>query len=317
MYMGARNSAEPCQATYHSGDRWFIYGFLKKDGKLYFTDCRRSTTLDAAGTELRYARGEPPTEEDLMPRSEKSRLDNEPELKENGATLSGTIRRSDRAGMGRAMLTIWRIDEEDPKERPGQIWQDANADGTFVVRYLWPGTYFLSARAVDWEKPSFFVGRTETFTVKERQSLSNLEIILNAEPLAEVRIHIEPSKALHDQVEAELWDVDNDAEAENPKLYPDNQSAEPDSSGLAVLKGLQYANLSRLHLEFCHQRYWLSCSRPPATRPTTNSWSNSTNPSSKSPFISNAKGSDPRSGTPAITHHTILVVDLKPPKWRQ
>jgi hypothetical protein len=240
MYTGARDSAEPCQARYHAGDRWFIYGFLKKDGKLYFTDCNRSTTLDEAGAELRYARGEPATQEDLMPRSEKSRLENEPELKENGATLSGTIRRFDRSGMGRALLTIWRLDEEDQKERPGEIYQDANPDGTFVVRYLWPGIYFLSARITDWEKPTFFVGRTATFTVKQRQSLDGLEIVLNAEPLAEVRIHIEPSKPLHDQVEAELWDVDNDSGAVNPKLYPDNQSAEPDSSGLAVLKGLQF-----------------------------------------------------------------------------
>jgi hypothetical protein len=240
IYTGARNSAEPCQATYHQGDRWFIYGFLKKDGKLYFTDCNRSTTLDAAGAEVRYARGEPATEEDLMPREEKSRVENEPELKENGATLSGTIRRFDRASMGRSMLTIWRVDEEDPKERPGGIDQDASPDGSFVVRYLWPGSYFLSARVIDMDKPSFFVGRTETFTVKERQSLNSLEIVLNAEPMAEVRIHIEPSKALHDQVEAELWDVDNDSEAVNPKLYPDNQNAEPDSSGLAVLKAVQY-----------------------------------------------------------------------------
>jgi hypothetical protein len=213
---------------------------LKKDGKLYFTHCRRSTTIDEAGTELRYARGEPATEEDLMPREEKSRLDIEPELKENGATLSGTIRRFDRASMGRAMLTIWRIDEDDQNERPGEIWQDANADGTFVVRYLWSGTYFLSARVIDMEKPSYFAGRTQTFTVKERQSLDGLEIILNPEPLSEVRVRVEPPEALQALGEVWLSDVDKDSAGENLKLYAFTEASGVDGGGLAEFKALPF-----------------------------------------------------------------------------
>jgi hypothetical protein len=240
IYTGARDSAEPCQARYHAGDRWFIYGFLKKDGKLYFTDCNRSTTLDEAGPELRNARGEPATEEDLMPRSEKSRLESEPELRENGATLSGSIRRFDRADVGKAMLTIWSLDDENQKERPGEIWQDANADGTFVVRFLPPGIYFLSARVLDWEKPAQFTGRTKTFTVKERQVLTALEIVLNPEPVGEVRVHVEPLGALGSRVEVDLSDVERDSGGESLKLYPDNRTADADSSGLAVLKGMQY-----------------------------------------------------------------------------
>jgi hypothetical protein len=240
MYTGTRNSAEPCQTTYHSGDRWFIYGFLKKDGKLYFTDCRRSTTLDRAGTELRYARGEPATEEDLMPREEKSRLENEPELKENGATLSGTIRRFDRATMGRAILTIWRLDEENQKERPGEIYQDANEDGTFVVRYLWPGIYFLSARVIDMEKPSFFAGRTDTFTVKERQTLTGFELILNPEPLGQVRVHVDPPEALEALGAVWLSDVDKDSAGENLKLYAFTETAYIDTGDLAEFKAMPF-----------------------------------------------------------------------------
>ncbi len=240
MYTGALDSAEPCQGTYHPGDRWFIYGFLKKDGKLYFTDCNRSTSLDEAGSELRYARGEPAAEEDLMPRSEKSRLDDEPELKETGATLSGTIRRFDRASMGRAMVTIWHIDEEDQKERPGEIWQDANADGTFVVRYLWPGTYFLSARIIEIEKPSLFVGRTDTFTVKERQSLNGLEIVLNPEPLGEVRVHVEPPEAIRILEEVWLSDVEKDSAGENLKLYAFTETADVDTVGLADFNAMPF-----------------------------------------------------------------------------
>jgi hypothetical protein len=240
MYTGAHDSAEPCQALYHPGDRWFIYCFLKKDGKLYFTDCNRSTSLDAAGAEVRYARGESAIEEDLMPREEKQRLDDDPEMKENGATLSGTIRRFDRETMGRAMLTIWTLDEENQKERPGEIYQDANPDGTFVVRYLPAGIYFVSARVIDSEKPSRFSGRTSNFTVKERQSLAGLEIVLNPEPLGEVRVHVEPSEALLNRVNVDLWDVDRDSGGENLKLYADSQDADANPSGLAVLKGMQY-----------------------------------------------------------------------------
>jgi hypothetical protein len=241
MYTGARDSAEPCQARYHSGDRWFIYGFLKKDGKIYFTDCNRSTPLHEAGAEMRYARGEPATDEDLMPREEQQRLDNDPELKENGATLSGTIRRFDRGPISKASLNIWRLDEENQKDRPGLTFQDANPDGTFVVRYLPPAIYFLSADVIDWEKPAHFVGRTETFVVKERQSLTGLEIVLDPETLGEVRVRIEPSDALRGPVNVELWDADDDWNADNPKLYPDRRDADADSSGLATLRGLQYA----------------------------------------------------------------------------
>jgi hypothetical protein len=241
MYTGARDSAEPCQLRYHPGDRWLIYGFQKKDGKLYFTDCNRSIALDKAGADLRFARGEPATEEDLMPRAERTRLELNPELKETGATLRGSIRRFDRLPMGKALVTIWRLDGDDPNDRAREADQDANLDGTFVVRYLPPGTYFLSAEVIDWQEPDHFVGRIDRFTVKEHQVVTGLEIILDPKPMSEVRVHVESSEALGRPLEIELSDLDGDFDAQNPKLYPDEKTTtDVDSAGLAVLKGMQY-----------------------------------------------------------------------------
>ena len=49
------------------GTRFFVYGFRGEDGKIYIQACSRTTSLDAAGTDIRFARNDPPTKEDLAP----------------------------------------------------------------------------------------------------------------------------------------------------------------------------------------------------------------------------------------------------------
>ena len=96
IYTDAHDSGDICAPVADPGERWFVYGYSGNDGKTYISFCSRTNRLEGASADLRSARGEPATAEDLIPAGEKDRLRSEPSLKEKGATLSGSIHRSNR-----------------------------------------------------------------------------------------------------------------------------------------------------------------------------------------------------------------------------
>jgi hypothetical protein len=240
IYTGATDSGDVCAPDADPGDRWFVYGYSGGDGKTYISFCSRTNSLESAGADLRFARGEPATSEDLIPAGEKDRLRSDPSLKEKGATLSGIIHRSDREDLGRTVVTVWFLNEEGRRNGNTIARQNANSDGTFAIQYLPPGTYLISAQDTVLGKTARFVGSAGVVTLKERQKLAGLDLVLNPEPLGEIRVRIEPPEALRNHSDIILRDADGDPEVPNPKLYPTSDTAEPDSTGLAVVKSLPY-----------------------------------------------------------------------------
>lgn len=110
------------------GEKFFVYGFRGKDSKIYLEACTRTRPLDSAGPDVRYARREPATQEDLTPPGERWRLLIDPSLATRGATVRGTIRRADRTDVSNVFVTIWDVDERGRRKTSMAAAQKVNAD---------------------------------------------------------------------------------------------------------------------------------------------------------------------------------------------
>jgi hypothetical protein len=129
------------------GMRFFVYGLRGKDGRIYIQACSRSASLDSAGADIRFARDDPPSKDDLAPPGEKWRLHRDPTLAERGASLAGTVHRQDAGDVSKVFLTLWDVDENGARNLAGSVGarQKVNADGTFEIRFVAPGQYDLTA----------------------------------------------------------------------------------------------------------------------------------------------------------------------------
>src|ERR1700722_6292481 len=118
------------------GKKYLVYGYKGKDGKIYYQACSRTGPLEYEGADLRYARGEPATKEDLSPPGEKWRLRTGPSLATRGAALRGNVHRLDGGEVSDVFLTVWSVDEKGRRENFMAATQKVNADGSYEVRFL-------------------------------------------------------------------------------------------------------------------------------------------------------------------------------------
>ena len=112
-----------------------------KTTRFTFTPVRALHVLDDAGADIRFARNEPPTQEDLAPPGEKWRLHRDATLAERGASFAGTIVRDDGGDVSNAFVTLWLVDENGLRNSAGAVAavQKVNVDGSFDIRFLAPG----------------------------------------------------------------------------------------------------------------------------------------------------------------------------------
>jgi hypothetical protein len=103
------------------GQKLFVYGFEDKEHKIYIHACTRTTLLEFAGPDIRFARNEPPTKEDLVPPGERRRLDRDPTLKRRGASISGVVRRADGSDPSEVFITIWDVDKNGARSSIGLV----------------------------------------------------------------------------------------------------------------------------------------------------------------------------------------------------
>ena len=169
--------------TLKPGQKLFVYGFEGSDHKTYIQACTRTTLLDYAGPDIRFARNESPTKEDLLPPGERRRLDRDPTLRRRGASISGAVRRADGGDPSGVFITIWDVDKNGARSSIGLVeaTQKVNADGSFEIRFLPPGKYNVTAedrRISSAEKCQADYGNV---VLAEHQVLSHLRLTCKAE----------------------------------------------------------------------------------------------------------------------------------------
>ena len=205
--------------------KYFVYGFKGEDDKVYIQACSRTTTLEWAGADIRFARGEPATKEDLAPPGERSKLYRDPTLEKRGASIKGVVYRSNGDDASKSFVTVWDVDEDGRRNRAGSMaaTQKVKEDGSFEIRFLAPGQYNVTAADM-WESPTArYVGEYGNVVLAERQVVSHVGVQLHAEPLGSVRVRVIAPEELRDRIVVLLRDVEMDASDISP--YPYSQTA--------------------------------------------------------------------------------------------
>jgi hypothetical protein len=220
------------------GTKFFVYGFRGKDSKLYIEACSRTAGLEFAAADVRYARNEPATKEDLAPPGERMRLLLDPTLATSGAVLRGKVTRADGADVSDVYVTIWRVDDKGFRENYMEATQRVEKDGSYEIRYLPAGRYLGTAEDSILTKTARFVGVSENFSLDQGQSLDLAGLVLRAEPLGRVSVQVHCDPGLRDRIFVWLRDVDMDARGGPAYRYA--QTANLDTKNVASFEYVPY-----------------------------------------------------------------------------
>jgi len=210
-----------CSGEPKPGTKLFVYGLKGEDDKIYIRACSRTTTLDSAGPDIRFARGETATSEDLAPPGEKWRLYRDPTLETRGSSIKGVVSRSDGDDVSGVFVTVWVVDKSGKRHRAGVVAasQKVNADGSFEIRFLAPGQYNVTAADTRESPTARYVGEYGNVVLAERQVVSQVGVQLHAEPLGSVRVRVNAPQEIRDRIVVLLRDVQMDSFAISPYPY--------------------------------------------------------------------------------------------------
>jgi hypothetical protein len=231
-----------CATGMKVADRLFVYAFEGKDGRLYVGHCDRTSSLEFAGADLRFALGEPATAEDRVPADERLRLLLEPDLKAKGATLSGQVRWPEKATRGDTFITIWEVDEQGRRLDSRLAVQKVDPDGRFEIRYVKPGNCFVSVADSRLGVPPKYVGILGLVSLPERATLVGQDVTLHAEPLGTVTIRVIAASIPRERVFVDLRDVELDLENPGSSPFQFGTEKSADSDGVATFKQIPYGH---------------------------------------------------------------------------
>jgi len=146
LYKGSKKDAfnvqhhiKSCEFEFKPGRHYLVYASHGPYSGLSANICGRTNLLERGTADLRYLRGEPPAEEDLLREPEKSyrRLGLTPET---AGAVCGTIRGPDGAPFERAFVSVRDAESKEPV-----TVGSSGSDGTFRIGMLRSGRYFLAA----------------------------------------------------------------------------------------------------------------------------------------------------------------------------
>jgi len=219
------------------GSKFFIYGSKGKDGRIYVRSCERSGPDELAEADIRFARNEPATSEDLEPPAEKERLQSDPTLAVRGATLHGIVRPVAGESLRNLRVEVWTPDDCGVRQSSSGI-QKVQADGTFDFRYLAPGVYVVTALDSGKSPVPRYRGESGTVLLGEDQISSSVTVTMHLEPVGTVRIRVAAPSELRARVTVSLRDHEANRVGGGP--FPYIAAEVPDANNVALFEGVPY-----------------------------------------------------------------------------
>src|SRR5262249_47558761 len=132
-----------CGAGYRIARRYVIYGHPNKEGQFIHRACDRNYALAGNSADIRFLRGEQPTEEDLLPWDDvwkkRDRL-----LAESPASIAGRVLLPTGKIPQKIRVYIWEFETRTSAWRANVILK---SDGVYRIERLMPGSYIVGAIA--------------------------------------------------------------------------------------------------------------------------------------------------------------------------
>jgi hypothetical protein len=147
-----------CPFRFQPGQHYLVFATRTPVGELKVHGCFRQGLLSEAGAALRYLRGEPPTEDDLVSPTERKRLADDSTLETTGGIFCGRLLRPDGEPARNAIVWVWSADAPlETQARPLDL-QFVPPGEQFRIRFLPPGRYLLGARERMHDEDRWYLG---------------------------------------------------------------------------------------------------------------------------------------------------------------
>jgi len=221
----------------HNGMTFFIYGFRDKSGKISIGSCRPIFPRDA-GADIRYARGEAPTDDDLVPFDEKFRLMGHPNLATQGSTLRGKVVSLNPPESANTYVTVWEVDEKGRRENLIVARQKVQPDGSFKIKFIPAGTYFVTAEDHRPTSKGRGIGEFGKISLAEKQILTIPKFRLRPDPLGSITVHVTAPQELNDRIFVWVREAITDWLYGNPYFYA--QTSQLNEKGVAHFTYVPY-----------------------------------------------------------------------------
>ena len=210
-----------------NGAKYFIYGFKSKDGKIGIGSCRPLW----GAADLRYARGEPPTEDDLMPFDERLRLIEHPSFRTQGAALRGKVANLNPRETANAYVSVWQTDEKGRRKDLIAARQRVHPDGSFQIRFLPAGTFYVTADEYRQATKRRAIGEYGKISLAEGQSLTIPNIQLRLERAGSIAVRVIAPPSIHGRILVLV--VNSAMGSPGSKPYPYTQTSGLNEEGVA------------------------------------------------------------------------------------
>lgn len=184
-----------CAFEFDVAQKYLVYA-SDQDGLLSTFMCLPTKSLESAGPELRYLRGEPPAKEDLLSPQEYQKV----RLSTWKSTISGYVTRADGTPLESPKVRITRI--RGTHGLP-ECWEEdasVNPDGSFHSDHLVPGRrYLVEAEEKDTDVkdskyigyyPSHEIDNAKLVQVDENIDVEGIKVVLAKQPLHRFNVFV-------------------------------------------------------------------------------------------------------------------------------
>lgn len=178
------SSGTNCDFDFEVGLRYLV-DVSEYKGQYYASYCSGTTSLDAAGPQLRFLRGEQPTADDLLtPGEYRIRI-----YPQGSGKICGRVSRDDGSPIFKPLITIWQWRPPYPLKADGAI---TDTSGAYCSDPLAPGKYLVDAfdgepwkhgglQYAGYHPGGLHVSGAKAIEVKAGETTSHTDIVLYAE----------------------------------------------------------------------------------------------------------------------------------------
>jgi hypothetical protein len=147
-----------CGYVFWPGETYLVYASSWPGGIWFTSICSGTSTVEDAGTAIRFLAGEKPAEDDLLSPQEYAKQYHDKVLPRRTGSVCGQVLKPDGSPLKGARVNLWELRDDDLPPRGGSDPNTSSETGHFCVDNVPPGRYFLSAESSDYAHSARYVG---------------------------------------------------------------------------------------------------------------------------------------------------------------